>query len=104
MIRAGAETLSFASSATERSKGTEETMIGETFARISRLSLDLADPRWSSRVMHDLLCDNLKLSRRVLTKNLLSRLADLGVGTNDVEEYTKNVMKQNVNNHTTNPG
>jgi hypothetical protein len=29
----------FASSATERSKGTEETMIGETFARISRLSL-----------------------------------------------------------------
>jgi hypothetical protein len=31
----------FASSATERSKGTEETMIGETFAQISGISLDI---------------------------------------------------------------
>ena len=46
--------------------------------------------------MHDLLVDNLKLAKRNLTKDLLSRLMFLGVGTNEVENYAQRVSRQNV--------
>ena len=46
--------------------------------------------------MHDLLCTNIKLTRRVLTKNVLKRIMNLNVGTNEVEKFAASVSKQNV--------
>ena len=70
--------------------------IAETFAQITVISMETEDPDGSSRAMHRLLCDNLKLTRRVLTRNLLKKLADLGIGTNEVEKYARGVCRQNV--------
>ena len=44
--------VTIAKSAFEESLEPNDTMISETFAQISRISLDLADPNGSSRVMH----------------------------------------------------
>ena len=89
--------LTFAS-AIPRSTNQFSSMSRQTFAQIRVLSSDpsLTDPTRADRAMHDVLCENLKLTRRVLTKNLLSKLAALEVGTNEVEEFTKKVCKQNV--------
>ena len=46
--------------------------------------------------MHKLLCDNLKLTRRVLTANLLNKLANIGIGTNEVERFASRMCRQNV--------
>ena len=56
-----------------------------TFAYLNVISLDLVDPGRGSRAMHDLLVNNVKLTRKVLTKNLLKSLMEAGVGTNEVE-------------------
>ena len=49
------------------------------------------------RAMHNLVCGNFKLTRRVLTKNLMTKLMRLKCGTNEVEKYAdilcKNVRK-----------
>ena len=71
-------------------------MLRETFAQITYLSQHLPDPARADRAMHGLLCANLKLARRTLTKNILKKLMWLGVGTNDVEKYVEKVCKQNV--------
>ena len=71
-------------------------MSREAFAHIHQLSLDLSDPRWASWVMHNTLCSNLKLTRKVLTENLLTKMMRLGVGTNEVEIYARRMSKQNV--------
>ena len=71
-------------------------MSREAFAHIHQLSLDLSDPRWASWVMHNNLCSNLKLTRKVLTVNLLTKLMRLGVGTNEVAIYASKMAKQNV--------
>ena len=49
-----------------------------------------------SRAMHDLLVNNIKLARKVLTRNLLKSLMDAGVGTNEVESAVNSVCRQNV--------
>ena len=67
-----------------------------TFAQIRSLSLESPDPPRASWAMHALLCNNLKLTRRVLTKNLLTKLMHLNIGTNEVEKYAKVVCHQNV--------
>ena len=67
-----------------------------TFAHLNMIATNLEDPRWGSRAMHNLLCSNIKLSRKVLTKNLLRSLMELNVGTNEVETFARNVCKQNV--------
>ena len=83
-------------SASERSNKSNPTMYSETFAQLRSLSLMLADPERADRAMHDLLCSNIKLSRRVLTRNLLRNLMHLGVGTNEVENYVEKMCKNNV--------
>ena len=54
-------------------------MSAEAFAHIHHLSFDLQNPAQGSRAMHDLLCSNLKLTKRNLTKDLLGKLVGLGV-------------------------
>ena len=43
-----------------------------------------------------LLCVNIKLTRKVLTKNVLKTILNKNVGTNDVEMYVRNICKHNV--------
>ena len=87
------------SSASLRSKSSNCIMFSETLARIK----SFPDPQRADRAMHKLMCTNIKLSRRVLTKNVLRRLMHLNVGTNEVEGYVAGLCKQNVRkerNHT----
>ena len=84
------------SSATIRFNPSNSKMFSETLAQIRHLSLQSPDPMWADRAMHTLLCTNIKLTRRVLTKNVLKKLKQLGIGTNDVEKYAGIVCKQNV--------
>jgi hypothetical protein len=84
------------SSASSRSTKSEPIMFSETLARIRTISYDLPDPQRADRAMHSLICTNIKLTRRVLTRNLLRRLVRENVGTNEVEIYTARVCKQNV--------
>ena len=44
----------------------------------------------------DLLCGNFKLTSRILTKNLLTKLMRLKCGTNEVEKYSEIVCTQSV--------
>ena len=71
-------------------------MLRQTFAYIRELAKEFYDPDRASQAMHDLLCSNMKLSRRTLTKNFLLKLKLLGVGTHDVERYASGVCRQNV--------
>ena len=71
-------------------------MLRQTFAYIRELAQECYDPNRASQAMHDLLCSNMKLSRRTLTTNLLIKLKQLGIGTHDVEKYAMGVSKQNV--------
>ena len=84
------------SSASLRSSSSNPIMLGETFARIRTLSSHLPDPSWSDRAMHELLCMNIKLTRKVLTRNVLRRIMELNIGTNEVEKYASMLSKQNV--------
>ena len=67
------------------------TMLSQTFAQIRNLSNQLPDPIRADRAMHQLLCTNVKLTRKVLTKNLLKTMMKKNIGTNDVEKYVKGV-------------
>ena len=74
------------------------TMLSQTFAQIRNLSNQLPDPIRADRAMHQLLCTNVKLTRKVLTKNLLKTMMKKNIATNDVMKYAKGVCKQNVKN------
>ena len=67
-----------------------------TFAHLKNISFQLEDPIQGSRAMHNLLCSNVKLTRKVLTRNLLRSLMQLRVGTNEVERYAMMMNKQSV--------
>ena len=84
------------SSENKRSKIPNPKVLSQTFAHIHNLSFDLQDPAQGSRAMHTFLCKNIKSTREVLTKDLLSKLVVIGVGTNVVENYVKKMSKQNV--------
>ena len=84
------------SSASQKSIKQISTMSSETFAQIRSLSLNLPDPVRADRAMHNLLCTNIKLARRVQTKNVLMSILKLNIGTNDVERFAFVVSKQNV--------
>ena len=73
-------------------------MLRQTFAHIRDISFNLADPPKGSRVMHSFLCSNLKLTRKVLTKNLLRKMMNMNVGTNEVERYVLRTSSQSVRN------
>ena len=71
-------------------------MSSQTFAQVNSLSLEMLDPPRASRAMHSTLCSNLKLTKKVLTVNLLSEMVRLGIGTNEVENYAFKMSKQSV--------
>ena len=79
-----------------RVETTKPTMFNQTLAQIRILSSQLPDPIRADRVMHQLLCANIKLTRKVLTKNLIRSIMKKNIGTNDVEKYVGIVCKQNV--------
>ena len=62
---------------TKRSNKPASTMSSETFAQLRSMSLHLPDPVRADRAMHALLCSNIKLSRRVLTRNVLKSIMKL---------------------------
>ena len=72
------------------------TMFNQTFAQIRILSYQLPDPPRADRAMHHLLCNNIKLTRKVLTRNLIRTIMKRDIGTNEVEKYVDIVCKQNV--------
>jgi hypothetical protein len=80
----------------KRAKTTKDTMLSQTFPHIRILSHQLPDQQRAGRAMHQLLCTNVKLTRKVLTKNLIRTIMRRNIGTNDVEKYVRIVCKQNV--------
>ena len=72
------------------------TMLSQTFAHIRNLSYQLPDQPRADRAMHQLLCTNMKLTRKVLTKNLIRTIMKRNIGTNEVEKYVGVECKQNV--------
>ena len=74
----------------------QNIMLSQTFAQIRNLSNQLPDPGRADRAMHQLLSSNIKLTRKVLTRNLLKTMLKKNVGTNDVVKYVNGVCKQNV--------
>ena len=66
-------------------------MSSQTFALIRNLSYQLPDPPRADRAMHQLLCVNLKLTRKVLTKNLIRMIIKKDIGTNEVENFVRNM-------------
>ena len=79
-----------------KDKHTKTTMLSQTFAHIRILSFQLPDQPRADRAMHQLLCTNVKLTRKVLTKNLIRTILRRNIGTNEVERYVRVVCKQNV--------
>ena len=73
---------------------TKLTMLNQTFAQIRNLSYQLPDQPRADRAMHQLLCTNIKLTRKVLTVNLIRTILKRNIGTNDVERYVRIVCKQ----------
>ena len=69
----------------------QSTMYSQTLAQIRNLSYQLPDQPKADRAMHQLLCINIKLTRKVLTKNVLKTIMMKDIGTNEVETYVKNV-------------
>ena len=69
-------------------------MLGLAFAYISRLSEETLQPSRSSQAMHDFLCSNLSLTRRVASRNLLSDLMKKNIGTNDCENAAAKLAGQ----------
>ena len=63
-------------------QNTRVTMFNQTFALIRNLSYQLPDQMRADRAMHQVLCSNIKLTRRVLTKNVIKTIAS----TNEVYE------------------
>ena len=59
-------------------------MYRNTLAQIKTISQYLADPPRAERVMHNRLLSSVKLSKKVITRDLLSVLCKHKVGTNDV--------------------
>ena len=74
-----------ASATTRPTKSSSSNMSSEAFAHLHLISQDLSEPTLGSRVMHTTLCNNLKLTKRVLTKNLLNKMMLLRIGTNEVD-------------------
>ena len=72
------------------------TMLSQTFAHIRNLSYQLPDQPRADRAMHQLLMTNIKLTRKVLTSNVLKAIMKRNIGTNDVEKYVEVLSKQNV--------
>ena len=59
------------------------------FSNIIKLSRRTDRPEEVSEAMHQYYCASLNLTRRVQTANLLKSLKAAGVGTNEVELYSK---------------
>ena len=70
-----------------RVETTKPTMFNQTLAQIRILSSQLPDPIRADRAMHQLLCANIKLTRKVPTKNLIRSIMKKNIGTNDVVKY-----------------
>jgi hypothetical protein len=75
---------------------TKLTVLNQTFAHIRMLSNQLPDQPRADRAMHQLLCTNIKLTRKVLTKNVIRTIMKRNIGTIEVEKYVGLVCKQNV--------
>ena len=72
-------------------------MFRNTLAQIKNISLYLADPHRAERVMHNRLLSCVKLSRRVITRDLLSNLYKHKLGTNDVSRCVTVLCRDNEN-------
>ena len=55
--------------------------MNQTFAQIRILSYQLPDQTRDDRAMHQLICTNIKLTRKVLTTNLIRTILRKNVGT-----------------------
>ena len=67
----------------------------QTFAKIQAFSLETIDPKRSYLAMQKLLTSNVKLTKLVATSNLLRKMHKLGIGTNEVEIFSKVCSSQN---------
>ena len=73
-------------------------MYRQTLSRIKNLSDRLPDPVRAEKTMCELLSCSVKMCKRVLTRNVISRIVRNGVCTNDVESCVKIVCKRNEHN------
>ena len=69
-------------------------MSRRAFASITSLSARTNQPAMVSKAMHGLLTVSLKLVRRVQTVNVLKKLLNANVGTNEVEQWNRVIKSQ----------
>ena len=69
-------------------------MSRRAFASITSLSARTNQPVMVSKAMHNLLTVSLKLVRRVQTVNVLKKLLNANVGTNEVEQWNRVIKSQ----------
>ena len=67
-------------------------IVSMTF-KIDRLAQEAADPEEAGRRMRQVYFTQVKLTKRQLTIDLLRKLYERGVGTNEVEQLAKKVIK-----------
>ena len=70
-----------------------ENVHRQTLAQIQDISRLSADPMRAERAMHNVLCSNVKMCKRVMTKDLLNDLYKHGIGTNEVEGCVEKLCK-----------
>ena len=73
-------------------------MYRQTLSSIKNLSNRLPDPIRAEKTMCELLSCSVKMCKRVLTRNVISRIVRNGVCTNDIESCVKIVCKRNQHN------
>ena len=72
-------------------------MLSEAFAQIKGITRLLADPIRAERAMHSRLLSCLKVSKKVITRDLLSVLLKYKISTNDVNKCVQILCKDNMN-------
>ena len=76
-----------------------ENVHRQTLAQITNIAYLSTDPIRAERAMRNCICSNVKLCKRVLTKDMLNDLYRQGIGTNEVEVCVKRLCKNMVNKH-----
>ena len=71
-------------------------MLSTAFAALSDLSLKTKQPSVVFSAMQNLLCSNIRLTKRTATFNLLKKMKTASIGTREVELFAKVVTGQNV--------
>ena len=74
-------------------------MYRQTLAQIKNISMYLPDPNRAEKAMHNLLSCSVKLCKKVLTKDLISRMFRCGMTTKDIDSFVPKFCRSKHNNN-----